>query len=93
MKYVLPIMTIQKLRSGPFFLEADVGVGRIRANNQERIINNPSKQVQPLQGFIICWITLHQLIFSDQRSQYIDMGTFYRNFTCSLTRSSNVSKL
>ena len=42
-------MTIQGIRSGLFvFGDGCIRVDRLRTNNQELIINNPSKQVQPV---------------------------------------------
>ena len=41
-------MTYQRIKSGLFFLAGGcMGLDRIKTNNQERIINNMSKQVQP----------------------------------------------
>ena len=41
-------MTIQKIKSGLFFFGGGcVGMDRMKTNNQEPIINNPSKQLQP----------------------------------------------
>ena len=40
-------MTIQIIKSGLFvFGGGIVGLDRIKTNNQEKIINNPSKQIQ-----------------------------------------------
>ena len=33
-------MTIQRIKSGPFFGGGCVGLDRIKTNNQEQIINN-----------------------------------------------------
>ena len=42
-------MTIQRIKSGLFIFEGGcTGLDRIKTDNQERIINNRSKQVQPL---------------------------------------------
>ena len=40
-------MTIPRIKSGPFFFGGGcIGLDRIKTNNQERIINDSSKQVQ-----------------------------------------------
>ena len=42
-------MTIQRMKSDLIFFEVGVqGWDRIKRNNQENIINNPLKQVQPI---------------------------------------------
>ena len=42
-------MTIQRIKSGLFPLRGGcIGLDRIKTNNQERIINNLSKQGQPI---------------------------------------------
>ena len=42
-------MTIQRIKSSLFlFGSGCTGLDGIKTNNQDRIINNPSKQVQPI---------------------------------------------
>ena len=45
-------MTIQRSKSGLYFGDGCFGLDGIKTNNQERIINNPSKRVQPVLTFI-----------------------------------------
>ena len=41
-------MAILRIKSGLFFFGSEcIGLQRMKTNNQERIINNPSKQEQP----------------------------------------------
>ena len=86
-------MTIQKIKSGLFFFGGCcIGQDRIKTNNQERITNNPSKQVQPQIRFLVTQVTF-TFIAEGHLNQRLSEGRFQiadkilRRLACEVQRA------